>query len=124
MTFRETLDAHLRAIQGRDLDALIATLPPESLMLVMSDGTVARTTAEFVEAHRGWFAAPSWTIDFEEVHAVEADDLAVATFHLHYRNAPAGAPPIHERSVLTLAFARRGDRWVMVLDQNTPIRSK
>src|SRR4051794_966833 len=41
MTFRETLDAHLRAIQGRDFPALLATLPADRLTLIMADGRLA-----------------------------------------------------------------------------------
>ncbi len=122
-SFRETLDAHLKAIQARDLDALIATLPPDQLVLVMADGAVKTRTPDFVEAHRGCFASTTWTIEFDELSAVESDDLAVVTFRLRYRDTPEGQPPVDERSILTLAFARRGGAWMMVHDQNTPIRS-
>jgi hypothetical protein len=53
MTFRETLDKHLKAIKGRDLRALIETLPDEALTLIMSDGRLVTTVPEFVELHRG-----------------------------------------------------------------------
>lgn len=123
MTFRETLDKHLRAIQERDHQALAETLPTDQLVLITSDGRLVRSPLEFAKMHREWFASKTWTLDFEEVSALESTDLAVVTFRLDYRDQPEGGSPIHERSFLTLVFRRLGDHWLMVQDQNTPIRA-
>jgi ketosteroid isomerase-like protein len=122
MTFRETLDKHLQAIQNRDLDALVSTLPADQLVLVMSDGKDARTVREFVDAHRGWFAMPDWELRTEPLQTFETADVGVAVLRLDYSDLRPDHSRFHEYSVLTLIFARQGDRWVMVHDQNTPIR--
>jgi ketosteroid isomerase-like protein len=122
MTFRETLDEHLRAIRDRDLSALAQTLPDDRLVLIMSDGRLVRSPQEFLDLHAGWFRSTTWTLDAEPVELTETPDLAVAVLHLDYRDRPSGAAPVHETSYLTLVFARRGDTWVMVHDQNTPIK--
>jgi ketosteroid isomerase-like protein len=122
MTFRETLEKHLRAIESRDLASLRATLPGDELVLVMSDGKVVRSVAEYVEAHRQWFEMPDWTIRFEPIEMFEGVDIAVAVFRLEYSDVGPDHTRIHEPSVLTLTFARRGDGWMMVHDQNTPIK--
>ncbi len=119
MTFRETLERHLRAIQERDLDALADTVAAEELALIMADGRLARSTREFLEAHRGWFAMKDWTLQTREVQVFESAQLAVALLELDYREPPA----THSRSYLTLVFERRSERWVMVQDQNTPIQA-
>jgi ketosteroid isomerase-like protein len=124
MNFRQTLDKHVRAIRGRDLPALIETLPENELILIQSNGRLLRTVREFVEAHRGWFQSTTWTLDFQEESVLETPDLGVAVYRLEYRDRLAEGSPIHEFSRLTLIFARRGDRWVMVLDQNTPIKGE
>ena len=118
MGFREALRRHLQAIQDRDLQALAATVAPEELVLVMADGKLVRRTAEFLEAHRGWFAMQNWTLEAREVQVFEGSDLGVAVLELDYREPPA----VRSRSYLTLVFRREGDRWLMVQDQNTPIR--
>jgi|SRR5581483_2146091 len=123
MTFRETLDKHLRAIRERDLQALAETLPDNELILIMSDGKLVRSTREFLDAHRGWFAMPAWTLDARPIEVYEAADLGVAVLHLDYREDPPGKPPVRQESVLTLIFRRDGARWVMVQDQNTPVRT-
>jgi len=123
MTFRETLDKHLRAISARDLEALIETLPPDDLVLIMSNGKVVRSVAEFVEAHRGWFEMPSWELQTSPIHVFETDDVGAAVLRLDYSDLNADHTRFHESSILTLVFALRQGRWVMVHDQNTPIKS-
>jgi len=124
MTFRETLDKHLNAIRGRDLRSLIETLPEEALTLVMSDGRLVRSVREFVELHRGWFEQTSWSLDTEIVAVHDTPQMGFATIRLDYRDEPEGGERIRQASLLTLIFALEGDRWVMVLDQNTPIKGK
>jgi uncharacterized protein (TIGR02246 family) len=118
MTFRDTLRRHLRAIQERDLQALADTVAPEQLVLIMADGRLARGTREFLEAHRGWFATAGWSLETKEVEVLETPQLAVAVLELDYREPPA----TRSRSYLTLVFRNHEGRWLMVQDQNTPIR--
>lgn len=122
MTFRETLDRHLQAVRNRDLAELIETIAADELTLITSDGRLVRTASEFVAMHRGWFAETSWTLDAELVSLVESPEIGVAVLRLGYRDDPPGRPPLREQSYLSLVFALREGRWLMVQDQNTPIR--
>ena len=125
MTFREGLEKHLDAIRRRDLDALAATLPTDGrIVLVMADGKLVRSATEFLGLHRDWFAGTTWRLDTELVEAFESADLGVAVLRLDYRDVKPSGEPLHEQSYLTLVFRRDGDRWVMVQDQNTPIRAR
>src|SRR4051794_9885424 len=123
MTFRETLEKHLQAIQDRDLAALAETLPTDVLTLITSDGRLVRSVAEFLDLHRGWFALTTWTLSVTAVHVEETADMGVAVLRLDYRETPPDRPPLRQGSYLTLLFRRQADRWVMVLDQNTPVQS-
>ncbi len=118
MTFRETLEKHLQAIRERDLEALADTVAADSLVLIMADGKLVRSTREFLQAHRGWFALPGWSLETREVALFEGPELGVAVLELDYREPPA----THSRSYLTLVFQNRKGRWLMVQDQNTPIK--
>jgi ketosteroid isomerase-like protein len=123
MTFRATLDKHVHAIQERNLPALIETLPQDELVLIMADGRLVRSVKEFIELHRGWFESRTWSLGARLESVYETPDMGVAVLHLDYRDEPAGGAPVHERSYLTLVFRRLPDgRWVMVQDQNTPIK--
>jgi ketosteroid isomerase-like protein len=116
MNFRETLGRHLLAIEERNLEALAATVA-DPLLLIMADGKLKRTKSEFVEAHRGWFAMKNWTLSAKPVEIYENAGLGVAVLHLDYREDGKGS-----ESYLTLVFENRGGEWLMVQDQNTPIR--
>jgi uncharacterized protein (TIGR02246 family) len=124
VNFRQTLDRHLHAIQNRDLPALLDTLPPDRLTLIMSDGRLVRSVDEFREMHQCWFASDTWKLGAEIVRLVEGTDVGLAVVHLDYRDQPSGGASIHETSYLTLAFQKQGDRWLMVHDQNTPVKKR
>ncbi len=121
-SFREALGKHLLAIEERDLKALADTVASPELYLVMSDGKLGRTTSEFLESHRGWFEMKNWRLEVKPVHIFETPQMGVAVLQLEYRETPPGKPPTRQESILTLVFQNRNDKWVMVLDQNTPVR--
>jgi uncharacterized protein (TIGR02246 family) len=116
--FREALGRHLLAIQKKDLQALADTVAPDALLLITAQGQLVRSTAEFLELHRGWFAMDNWTLQAKPLEFIESGELCAAVLHLDYREAPA----TRQESHLTLVFERRAGKWLMVLDQNTPIR--
>ena len=120
--FREALGRHLLAIEEKDLDALADTVAPDGVLLVMSDGKLVRSTAEFLDAHRGWFEMKHWRLDVKPVQITETPQLGVALLALDYREMPPGKPATRQASMLTLVFQNRGGRWLMVQDQNTPIK--
>ena len=121
MNFRETLGRHLLAIEKRDLDTLAATVA-DPLVLVMADGKLKRSKSEFVDAHRGWFAVQNWTLQVKPIEIYETSHadggIGVAVLHLDYREGEKRA-----ESYLTLVFENRGGDWLMVQDQNTPIKA-
>ncbi len=121
-SFREALARHLLAIEEKDLEAFAGTVAPDGVLAVMTDGRIVRSTEEFLEAHRGWFAAKHWRLEVKPVQLIESADVGVATLQLEYRDAAPGKPPSRQESVMTLVFRNRGGRWVMVQDQNTPIK--
>jgi ketosteroid isomerase-like protein len=116
MNFRETLGRHLLAIEKRDLATLAATVA-DPLILISAEGRLKRSKAEFVEAHRGWFAMGDWTLQAKPVEIYQGGSIGVAVLHLDYREGEK-----RSESYLTLVFENRGDEWLMVQDQNTPIR--
>jgi uncharacterized protein (TIGR02246 family) len=120
--FREALGRHLLAIEERDLDALADTVAPDGVLLVMSDGNLVRNTAEFLEAHRGWFAMKHWRLEVKPVQIYETPHLGVALLHLDYRDSTPGQPASRQESLLTLVFQNRNGKWVMYQDQNTPLK--
>src|SRR4051794_13072818 len=109
MTFRETLEKHLKAIQDRDLMALAETLPADELTLITSDGRLVRSVAEFLDMHRGWFAMTNWTLGVTTARVEETAEMGVAVLQLDYRETPPDRPPLRQGSYLTLIFRRQAD---------------
>lgn len=121
MTFHDALELHLKAIQARDLEALADTVDPEEVVLVNAAGEICTRPARFLDLHRDWFASDNWTLDAEVLHVREGSDLATCLLWLDYREDREDGP-FREESVLSLVFQRRNGRWLMVQDQNTPVR--
>lgn len=121
-SFREALGKHLLAIEERDLRALADSVAADEVFFVTTDGKLARSTKEFLEAHRGWFEMKNWRLEVKPVHMYETPQLGVALLHLEYRETPPGKPPTRQESMQTLVFQPRNGKWVMVLDQNTQVR--
>jgi uncharacterized protein (TIGR02246 family) len=122
VSFRDALGRHLLAIHEKNLKALADTVAEEGLVLVMSDGRLVQRTEEFLELHRGWFAMKNWNLDVKPVQVWESADLAVAVLRLDYREIKPDRTGTRQESFLTLTFQNRGGKWVMVHDQNTPIK--
>jgi uncharacterized protein (TIGR02246 family) len=116
--FREAVGRHLLAIETRDLDSLADTVAPDGVVLVTAEGRLVKEAGEFLAMHRDWFAVQGWTLEAKPVRFFENDGLGVAVLRLDYREPPA----TRSESYLTLVFERRDGRWLMVQDQNTPIK--
>ena len=122
ITRRPTRDRLRRGVglipADRQRQGIILELPiADNLILIMADGKLKRTKGDFMEAHRGWFAMQGWTLTAKPVEIYEGASLGVAVLHLDYREGGKSS-----ESYLTLVFERQGDSWLMVQDQNTPIR--
>ncbi len=114
-----TIQAHLDAIQNRDLDTLLDTITTgERLTLIFPDGTLYETRAEYVAFHKEWFADPNWTMTFEPIRTVESPGLATVLLRTTYED---DGPASRRQGFLALTFADGGDGWRLVMDQNTRI---
>jgi uncharacterized protein (TIGR02246 family) len=120
--FRQALGRHLLAIEERNLRALADTVASDEVLFVSTDGKLARSAKEFIEAHRGWFEMKHWRLEVKPVHIYESGQIGVALLQLEYRETPPGKPPTRQESLQTLVFQQKNGKWVMVLAQNTPVR--
>ncbi len=117
--FRAALDAHLAAIEGKDLEAYKPTVTGgDDLHLIFPDGSTIDTTEGVFDFHREWFDDPNWVMEPEVVKVMEGEDMAVALLKYDYRDAPDGAP---RSSWLVLVFQLEDGAWRLVHDQNTRI---
>jgi len=120
--FRLALGKHLLAIDERDLGVLAATVAPDNVLLVASDGRLTRTTKEFIEGYRAWFAMKHWRVDVKPIQIWEGAELGVALLNYAYREMPPGQAPTLQLSVVSLVFQNRNGKWLMIQNQNTPLQ--
>ena len=120
---RATVDAHLAAIQARDLDGLLATVTSgPQLTLILPNGNVLRTREEYRQLHVEWFAEKDWKMVFEVLEVRELGDAGVALVKYQAQALQAdGTYQTRREALLSLLFAREAGSWRLVFDQNTVI---
>ncbi|HEY1015382.1 MAG TPA: nuclear transport factor 2 family protein [Herpetosiphonaceae bacterium] len=120
MDFRSALDTHLAALRSRDLAGFLATVAnDDEVSLVMPNGALVRGFSGVTDLHQAWFADPDWTLDAEILRTLETGEMALALLLVDYRDLDAEGRPYQKRYYLSLVFAKRDDRWLLVHDQNT-----
>jgi uncharacterized protein (TIGR02246 family) len=122
-SLRATLDAHMAAIDARDLDALLATVTTgERLTLILPGGNVLRTREEYRRLHVEWFAETDWRMQFELMELRELADTGIALLKYRSQNRQAdGSYQTRREALLSLVFALEDGKWRLVYDQNTVI---
>jgi hypothetical protein len=114
---------HLQAIAGHDLPLLLTTITtgPE-LTLILPNGELRRTRAEYVALHREWFAETDWAFTPEVVSYQETAALSTVLLRVRNEDKAADGRLSNARSnFLTLIFAIENGEWRLVFDQNTRI---
>ena len=120
--FREAVGKHLLAIDERDLEKLATTLAQDNVLLIMSDGRLTRTTKEFLDGYRAWFAMKNWRLEVKPVQIFEGQDVGVALMAYELRDMPPGGVPTRQVSLVSMVFRKQADGWRMVLNQSTPFQ--
>ena len=120
--FREAIGRHLLAIEERDLEKLAGTLSPDGVLLIMSDGKLTRTTREFLDGYRAWFALKNWRLEVRPVQIFETADMGVGLFGYEYREMNPGQAPTMQRTMVSMVFRQKDGKWQMVQNQSTPLQ--
>lgn len=122
---RATLDAHLAAINARDLDRLLSTVTQEeALTTILPNGKVLSTREDYRLLHVDWFRDPAWRMVFavEELRVLGDTGIARVRYDSQSKGAD-GAYASMRIAQLTLVFARERGQWRLVYDQNTVVES-
>ncbi len=115
------LDAHVKAIQARDLAALEKTITSgDALDLILPNGKRMTTRKEYVDLHREWFSTTNWTWTLEPLAVTTANNMAIVTARTRNEERDGDATAWSE-NWLSLAFRKEDGQWRLVHDQNTRI---
>jgi ketosteroid isomerase-like protein len=119
-TFNAALATHLKAIEQRNSAAFESTLTSgKTLTFVSLGGKVTRSTEEFKAQMRQWFSDPDWSWQLEELASSVAGQTGVAVYRVRYKDKDPTGKAYELSYVLSLVFAKEGEQWRLVHDQNT-----
>lgn len=110
-----TLDVHLAAIAGRDLDGYAATLH-DDVIVVLPNGSLIQGRDAVLDFHREWFKDLDWSQEMSMVSVVETETTLVGVYEADYRDGP-----LHKRNLVSLVFTLVDGSWLLLHDQNTPL---
>ena len=120
-TFKEALKTYLKALEGRDIDTLLKFLPAEGgeVVLILPDGSMDKSRDKFVEGHIEWFKDDKWTQTGRVINTIESGEMAVATVKYVYDD---GSGEVMD-ALLGMVFRKTDSGWLLVHDQNTPVKA-
>lgn len=120
MTFEQTLQRHLTAVQNRDIDTFLKTIVNDgTLTLIMPNGSLWQDYDEIAELHQEWFSDPDWQMTTELLSTRESAEMASALLLVNYTDVDEEGDPVEFQYYLHLLFAKRGADWLVIHDQNT-----
>ncbi|MEZ4712763.1 MAG: nuclear transport factor 2 family protein [Caldilineaceae bacterium] len=120
MTFEQTLQRHLTAVQNRDIDTFLKTIANDgTLTLIMPNGSLWQDYDEIAELHQEWFSDPDWQMTTELLSTRESAEMASALLLVNYTDVDEEGDPVEFQYYLHLLFAKRGADWLVIHDQNT-----
>jgi len=124
MTFQQSLQRHITAVQERDLETFLDTIANDgSLTLIMPNGSLWQDYDDITELHQEWFSDSDWRMTTELITSQESAEMASALLLVNYEDVDEEDEPVQFQYYLHLLFAKRGDKWLVVHDQNTMIDS-
>ena len=121
---RHVLDKHLKAIQDKDLPALMQTVTnKQSLTTIFPSGGVIKTRTEYEKLHVDWFKTDDWRMLFRVDDVMTFHDSAIARVYYDSQKKQADGQFVTKtEAILTLVFVKENGEWRLVYDQNTPIK--
>jgi len=115
------LDAHVKAVQSRDIAALEDTITTDdTLDLILPNGKRTTTRSEYIAFHRAWFKETNWTWTLNPLAVATTNDMAIVTARTRYEERD-GPKISWSENWLSLAFRKEDGTWRLIHDQNTRI---
>ncbi|TCP54458.1 ketosteroid isomerase-like protein [Tumebacillus sp. BK434] len=119
MDFHQALQHHLNTMTEKDLAAFLATVHPENISLILPNGKLIDSRAEFETFHQNWFSDPDWSMHTELIKTSVTAESGVALLKVLYNDLDPQGQPYEKRYYLSLVFEKVNGNWLLVHDQNT-----
>lgn len=118
-SFDDAVEQHLTALDNRDLNSYLGTLPERQKQLViLPDGTTWSTLEEITLAHQQWFLDETWVFNRKLRHRSLTANWGIAVYEVSVDRPDSPGEPF----LLSLMFSPEEDGcWYLQHDQNTLI---
>ena len=121
-TFSAAVDQQLRALDERDLETYMSTVPADQDQLViLPDGNTWSTRDQIEQGHEEWFKDTSWVFKRELIRKDTRDTWALFVYRVSVDRPDSPGKPF----LLSMLFApEENGCWYLQHDQNTLLPDK
>ncbi len=119
-SFIAVLQAHLNAIQNRNLDEYVKTISQKSdITVILSNGKILNNRDSIIAMHKEWFASKTWVFNYTVEQTIIKNDFAIALLAYNYQDIDEHGKPYEFTNLLSLLFECQNGEWRLIFDQNT-----
>jgi len=118
--FKEAVEAHLMAIQQRNVAVFSDYLHPEyECALILPTGCRYVGNDVIMDFHKEWFKDSDWQISYETVDTFCDGNFGYALLDVTYDDVSQDGEPYQLNYWLSLLFKKVDNKWILLRDQNT-----
>ena len=120
--FTNLLQTHLNAVSEKNIDKLIATLPPDSnFLFILPNSSPTKLSKDFIEFHTEWFKDASWTFEPKIITTNISEDMGIALVEVLYKEPDRNGKPYFNRMSVSYALKKINDNWYVIKDHASSI---
>ena len=120
--FTDVLQIHLEAVSEKNIEKLIATLPPDSNFLFILPNTFPTTSSiDFIEFHAEWFKDKSWTFETKILETNIGETMGIALVEILYEEPERNGKPYYNKMAVSYALKKINNKWYVVKDHASSI---
>jgi uncharacterized protein (TIGR02246 family) len=118
---RELIARWAKAVRDEDLPGIRADHDEQVLMFDVPPPFLSRGIDAYMETWRTFFASSAKPVafDFEDVDVTAGDEVAFATAIGHCINIERNGEKTNLKFRLTMAFRKKGERWLIVHEHHS-----
>lgn len=116
-TFDDAIYQQLTALDERDLEAYMSTVPAhQDQLVILPDGNIWTTRNEIEQGHQEWFKDTSWVFNRELIRKDVRKSWGLAVYRVSVDRPDSPGKPF----LLSMMYAPEDDGcWYLQHDQNT-----
>jgi len=118
--FRSVVEAHVKAIEERDLPAFSEFLhPSQSSIIILPNGQMIEGYDSVLNFHKEWFEDLDWRMDIAIMDVFAVGSMGYALLDVVYHDVDQDGNPYELTYFLSLLFVKVDEKWILLRDQNT-----